>query len=140
MAQGIPDNHAEHAAASKERASQIKNMYQQPWFRWGVPALIIIVVVGGFIWWKIASSQVYIENSAVTAPVIELSPQNSGVLQQTYVQEGDAVAANTVVARVDNELVKTKTAGQITYVDDAVGTLLNRGTVVVRMIQPEDLR
>ncbi len=39
-----------------------------------------------------------------------------------------------------NEVIKTTTDGQIVFVSNAIGTLVNRGTVVARIVHPQDLR
>ncbi|HUD04197.1 MAG TPA: HlyD family efflux transporter periplasmic adaptor subunit [Candidatus Paceibacterota bacterium] len=109
----------------------------------GLSALILLIVaIGGgtLLYLKISSETVYIDQSSISAPTISLSSDVSGILQDVYVKEGDYVEANTVVARVGDELIQTKTAGIITEADADLGQLYNVGQAVVTMIDPTTLR
>ena len=106
-------------------------------------ALIVFVIGGGiagFAYWKVSSNQVYIENSTIAAPKIDLSPHGSGILNDVYVREGDVIPADMVVARVGDELIKAKVAGEVISVQNNIGQLINPGQAVVSMIQPSELR
>lgn len=102
--------------------------------------LAVAGVVGGITYWQMAQKRVYIEKGQVYATKINLSPKNAGLLEEVYVNEGDQVLADTVVARVGNELVKTKVAGTIAVVNKNFGTIVAPGTAVVSMINNDDLR
>lgn len=104
-------------------------------------ALIAIVVIGGGIYWYVSSWTVYIDLSTVQAPVINLSPTNSGPLQAVFVNVGDTVTANEPIARVGDEVVESQTSGEIVSVDKNIGELENAGqSVVATMIDPTELR
>jgi len=62
------------------------------------------------------------------------------LLEEILVNVGDNVPANTVVARVGNELIKTKVAGVITSTQSDTGKLFNRSETVVSMFDPNELR
>jgi multidrug resistance efflux pump len=102
--------------------------------------LIIGGTIGGFAYWKIIQTRVYTDKAEVSAPTIELAPENSGILQETYVNIGDLVEANTAVARVGDMLIKTKVKGLVINVNKDIGQLFNRGQAVVTMIDPNELR
>ena len=105
--------------------------------------LVVLGVVGGGAYWYVSSRTVYIDQSVVSAPVINLSPANSGVLQAVFVKEGDAVAANEPVARVGSEIVEAKTGGTILSIDQNIGQYENAMTgqaIVATMIDPDELR
>jgi len=109
----------------------------------GLSALFFIIfAVGGatLLYLKVSSETVYIDKSSINAPTISLAPDVSGVLQDVYVKEGDYVQANTVVARVGDELIQTKIAGIITEADATLGQIYNSGQAVVTMIDPTALR
>ncbi len=106
-------------------------------------ALVLLVIIGivGGVFLKISSSRVYIDQSAITAPLINLLPENSGILEDVFVKEGDIVAANTSVARVGNEIIKTKTAGKIVSVDNNIGALISAASQpIIVMLDPSELR
>lgn len=107
-------------------------------------AAFIVIIVGGGIgalaYLAASSKSVYIDTATIQAPVVNLSPTQSGVLQQVYVAEGDVVPANTVVAKVGTELLKTTSSGLITTVNNNIGATIDPGTVVVAMVDPTQLR
>ncbi len=110
------------------------------WMRAGGAIVLIVAFVVGFIYWKTQQSQVYIDSSYIDAPIVSLTPQVSGILQDVFVKEGDVVPAQTVVAQVGTALIKTKTAGVIVSVPNNVGALVSPATTVVSMIDPTQLR
>jgi multidrug resistance efflux pump len=110
---------------------------------WVIVALVVVAGIAAGLYYYVNSKTVYIDLSQVTAPLIDLSPTNSGVLEEVYVNVGDTVAVNSPIARVGNEIVKAKTAGEIVSVDNNIGQYVNiltgQGTVAT-MIDPTQLR
>ncbi|MEI6711124.1 MAG: hypothetical protein WCK88_02570 [bacterium] len=100
----------------------------------------LLGIVFGFIYWEITQRYIYTDNAVVSAPVINLSPQISGVLETVSVNIGEHVLSNSIVARVGSELVKTKVDGIITNTKNTVGELFNRGETVVSMFDPTEMR
>jgi multidrug resistance efflux pump len=110
---------------------------------WVVVALVVVGGFGAGLYYYVNAKTVYIDLSQVQAPLINLSPVNSGVLQAVYVNVGDMVTANEAVARVGNEIVEAKTAGQIVSTNNNIGQYVNVMTgagTVVTMIDPTQLR
>ena len=102
--------------------------------------LIVGAGIAGMLYVRTAGARVSIDKAQIDAPSIALAPQTAGVLEETFVQPGDVVPANTVVARVGNELVKTKIDGLIISINADVGKLFNRGEAVATMVDPGALR
>jgi len=106
-------------------------------------ALIVFVVAASFIglvYLDAISKRVYVEKSEINASQIALSSKTGGILEELYVKEGDQISANDVVARVGNELVKSKDAGLVISRQDSIGKYFNSGEEIVTVIKPEDLR
>jgi multidrug resistance efflux pump len=99
---------------------------------------IVAVVGGGYLYAH--AGEVYVDKAEISAPHIDLSANGSGILQAVYVNEGDLVPADTVVARVGNELVKTKVEALVVSVHADIGKTLAPGTPVVTVIDPGKLR
>ena len=100
-------------------------------------------MIGGGIYWYVSSKTVYIDQSVIQAPVINLSPTNSGPLQAVFVNVGDIVTANQPIARVGGEIVESKTSGEIVSVDKNIGeseNALSGQAVVATMVDPTQLR
>lgn len=102
--------------------------------------LLLAGALGGGVYWVNAQKTIYTDQAEISAPVIALSPEVPGPLEQVMVNPGDKVKADTVVARVDDQLVKTKAAGIIVETQTELGKIFNPGQAVATMIIPEDLR
>jgi multidrug resistance efflux pump len=100
--------------------------------------VVAAVIISMYVY--MSSGRVYVEKSQIIAQPIELSAQNGGILEKLMVSEGDQVSANTPVAQVGQEIVKTKEAGIITLVNDNIGKTFTPGEAVVTMVSPDDLR
>jgi multidrug resistance efflux pump len=110
---------------------------------WTITIIISLLFIGSasiFAYLKISQGRIYTDKADIEAPRINLAPQNSGVLENIFVNVGDFVNANTVVAQVGNELIKTNTVGTISFVNTETGKLFNRGETVVSMFNPAELR
>lgn len=102
--------------------------------------LLIAALVAGLIYWYVTSQRVYTDQADLEAATTTLAPTVSGVLQQTYVNEGDYVPADTILARVGNELIKTTSAGIVSDIQNNIGTLFNPGEEVATIYDPTTLR
>ena len=108
---------------------------------WLAIVLLLLALGGGVgAYLYLSNESVYIENSTIEAPEIDLAATTPGVLQNMYVKAGDTVAANEVVARVGNELIQTKIAGIVTKADATIGAQYAAGETVVAMVDPTALR
>lgn len=110
------------------------------WIRTGLIVSLIAMTAAGFIYWRVTTSRVYVDSASIEAPLIDLSPSQAGTLEDVYVQVGDSVPQNATVARVGNELIKSKVAGIIVSVPDTIGAGTKPGEPVITMIDPTQLR
>lgn len=97
-------------------------------------------IVVAFLYLRVIESRVYNEDAEIFAPRIALAPQKAGILEEVYVREGDIVPKNFIVAKVDNELVKTKEKGLVILAEKETGKIVSSVEPVVTMINPDDLR
>jgi len=87
-----------------------------------VIGLVLAVGISGAVWYFIsASNEVKIDNSSIVAASIDLAPSVGGKLTAVYVNENDTIAANTVVALVGDELVKSKIGGLVIMAREDIG-------------------
>jgi len=110
---------------------------------WVIGAIVVIGAAGAGLYYYVSSKTVYIDLSQIQAPLINLSPANSGVLQAMYVNPGDTVTANQPIALVGNQVVESQTAGEIVTTNNNVGQYMNTMTgqgTVATMIDPTQLR
>jgi multidrug resistance efflux pump len=126
--------------ANNNNESILKRLTKNVWVTSLLLAVIILGAAGSIVYWKISSESIYTDSALVSAPVTNLTPTISGTLNNVFVNVGDEVAANTVVAQVGNELLKTKTASEVVTTDTALGTTIAPGISVVEVVNPDDLR
>jgi len=110
---------------------------------WVIVGIIVIGGLGAGLYYYVSSKTVYIDLSQIQAPLINLSPTNSGVLQAIYVNPGDRVTANEPIALVGNQVVEAQTAGEIVTTNNNIGQYMNTMTgagTVATMIDPTQLR
>ena len=108
-----------------------------------IAAVVVVGLAGGGLYWYVNGRSIYIDQSQLVAPLINLSPANSGVIEEVFVNDGDRVTADEPIARVGDEIVKAKTDGEIVSVNQNIGQYLNAMTgqaVVATMIDPTQLR
>ncbi|MEI6040156.1 MAG: efflux RND transporter periplasmic adaptor subunit [Candidatus Berkelbacteria bacterium] len=108
-----------------------------------IPLIIIIIIlmaVIGQMIWKSMNSKIYIDQAQVSASQIKLNSSTGGILKETFAQEGDILPANSIVARVSNEIIKNRTSGQLVKLNDGIGRSVLPGETIATIINPEDLK
>ena len=127
-------------AEVKKEESAIRRLTKNVWVMSMLAGVIILGAAGAVVYFAISAQSIYSDNASVSADVTNLTPTTAGVLSNVFVNVGDDVPANTVVAQVGNELLKTKTASEVVTADTAIGTTIAPGTTVVSVVDPSDLR
>jgi multidrug resistance efflux pump len=117
-----------------------KSIFSKPWIQSLTGVVIVGALLVGFISWRILGNQIKIENSSIDAPIINLSPTTTGILEEIYVEPGQTIPANTGVAKVGNETIISKVGGIVVSVNHQEGQIFPTGTPVVSMINPDDER
>ena len=106
----------------------------------GATALVVVASVVGLLVWLNLQQRIYTDAAQISAPITDLSPKNSGILEEVLVNPGDTVSADEPIARVGNEIIKAASDGLIVSVNNDIGKNFNPGEVVASMIDPADLR
>ncbi len=116
------------------------SIFAKPWLQSVTGIIIVAICLGGFLFWKSTSSYVSIEMSQISAPVINIGPESQGILSEVYVKAGDTVVPNQSLARVGSEILSAKIAGVVIDVKNVPGQVFAPGSMVVSMIDPNQLR
>ncbi len=107
-------------------------------------AAFIIVVIGGGIgalaYITASSKTVYIDDATISAPLVDLSPTDPGVLNAVYVPEGQIIPPNTVVAEVGTELLKSTAGGLVVTVNNNIGEEVSPTDIIVETVDPTQLQ
>jgi len=142
---GEHKNGPEHGAAhahqpAHEKPNIITTIRRHPLAADAVFVIVLLALVGGFLYWHDMSGKVYIEKAQISAPVISLSPSAPGVIDKFYVQEGDEVSQGQKLAKVGDEIISARTAGVITWIQNTPGQMVSPTQPVVKMIDPREFR
>ncbi len=120
-------------------SSKLKRIAGNRTIRTVIVGLVILLVIGGYVFWQYYSSRVYVEKAELRAPIISLNPPVPGVLKKVYVKEGDFVGKGKVVAVIGNQKLKTGTSGYIISVKNSIGSYVLPQEAVVTMYNPKEL-
>lgn len=132
------NNNQQNSAAPSAPAKQ--SLFKRPAVRSVSGIVLAILVLGGAIVYKTVTSSVAIDDSLISAPVIAIGPQASGILQQVYVKPGDTVTAGENIAAVGTEVLTSKIDGLVIATQNVPGQVFAPGSAVVSMIDPQALR
>ena len=146
MARNNSDNNGkENGKEAKPKKNVLQKIKKSPTLM-GVIALAVLVgAVYGLQYWQTQESQIYIEKSSISAPIISLSPAVSPmvtvILDKVYVTEGDRVTKNKVLASLsDGSYIRSGTDGIVISVLNTPGQVVGSSTPVVKVIDPKELR
>lgn len=125
---------------SEDQKTKKEGALQNPVTQSIVGIVTVLILLVAFLYWQGDSGTLLIENSAIVAPIINLSGNTAGTLNALYVTEGDKVAANTPVALVGASIVTSKQSGVVVGVVNSIGAYFAPGSTVVSTIHLDDMR
>jgi multidrug resistance efflux pump len=102
--------------------------------------LALILVAVSYIVFQKVTGRVFIDDSLIQAPVITISPSESGKVQEIDVKEGQSVQTGDTLAVVGSETLRADTDGLIISASDLTGSTVNPETQLIQMIRPVNLR
>lgn len=117
-----------------------KSVFSKPWVQSLTGIIILVLLLVGFMVWRVTAGKIKTDNASIDAPIINLSPSTLGSLLDIYVNVGDNIAANTQVAKVGNEIITSKVNGIVVSVNHQEGQIFTPGQPVVSMINIDEER
>lgn len=105
--------------------------------------MFVVVIFGalaGFLFWESQKNTVFIENSDLEAPIINLSTTSPGILNALYVKEGDRVSANSEIALVGSQIISTKDGGIVAFAPEILGAYFMPGQTVVSIVNDQAMK
>ncbi len=123
-----------------EEQKNKESIFKKPKVQSAIGIFLVFVLLGGFIFWKSNHGTIFIENSVLDAPVINLGSTSAGTLNALYVKEGDVIGSNAPVASVGTDTISSKQNGIVINVSNNIGSYFSPGQSVVSMIHKEDMR
>ena len=116
------------------------HILKRPWMQSLISFVVIFGLLGIFLFWQISKNSVFIENSNIEAPIINLSPSSAGVLNALYVKDGDQVGENTQVALVGSQIIYTKDGGVVSNAPVVLGSYFAAGQTVVSIVNTGEMK
>jgi multidrug resistance efflux pump len=116
------------------------SIFKKKWVQSLTGAIIVLLLAGGAVLYKAVSSRISTDAALISAPIISISPESPGVLNELYVQVGDTVTAGEALARVGGQVLGAQVDGLVIEADNTPGSMFQPGQAVVQMIQPSELR
>lgn len=101
--------------------------------------VLVLVVTAYFIFQK-TTGRVYIDKSLIQAPVITVSPSNSGKVLEIDVKEGQLVVTGDTLAKVGSETLRADTDALVISATDLTGSTVTSQTALIQMIRLVNLR
>lgn len=102
--------------------------------------LVLIILVATYIFFQKTTGRVYVDNSLIQAPVITISPSQTGTVQEMDVKEGQLVSEGDTLAVVGSDTLRADTDGLVILAPDMTGSIVNPTTQLIQMIRPVNMR
>jgi multidrug resistance efflux pump len=116
-----------------------ESIFKKPWMQSLIAIVVIFGALGGFLYWQSTKDTVFIENSTLNAPIVNLSPTSGGTLNALYVKPGDVIASGAQVALVGTNVVSAKDGGLVASTPEALGGYFNAGQTVASVVVTQDM-
>jgi multidrug resistance efflux pump len=123
-----------------EENKKSESLFKKPWMQSVLAIIVIFSSLFAFIYFESSKNKVFIENAALTAPVVNLAPALPGTLNALYVKEGDKIAPNTQVALVGSQIITSIEGGVVVSAPEVLGAYFNPGQTVVSVVKNEDMK
>ncbi|MES2409327.1 MAG: efflux RND transporter periplasmic adaptor subunit [Patescibacteria group bacterium] len=117
-----------------------QSMFKKPWVQSVIGIVVCLGILGSLLAYKILSSKVSTEYGVVSAPIITISPEQSGILDAVYVTPGEKVTEGQALAHIGGETLYAKIDGIVLTAENVPGQIFNINQAVVTMIDPKALR
>lgn len=105
-----------------------------------IAVFVIAFIVGGFIYYQKTKNRILIENSLISAPIINIMPSQPGRLTELDAVEGHTVKTGDTLAVVGSETLRSQSDGLIILANSGVGGAVSNQTPFIQMIKTQDLR
>lgn len=117
-----------------------QSMFKKPWVQSLLGIFICITILASVLGYKVLSSKVSTEYGIISAPIISIAPEQSGILDAVYVTPGEKVTEGQALAHVGGETLYAKIDGVVLTTQDVPGQIFSPSQPVITMINPSALR
>lgn len=101
---------------------------------------IVILVVGGYLFYQTRQGRVFIDNSLVSAPISSIAPTTPATLSEIDVYDNQIIKKGDPIAIVGGQTMYANTNGLIIMANNQIGSLVGPTSPVAQLINPNDVR
>lgn len=105
-----------------------------------IGVILIVALVGGYLFYQTKTGRVSIENSLIEAPTINIVSPTAGTLSSIPVHEGQMVTKGDALAVVGSNTLRADSDGLVTSISQDTGSAVGPTSAVMQMINPDHLR
>jgi multidrug resistance efflux pump len=116
------------------------SIFKKKWVQTLTGIILITTIFVGVLIYKNISSRISTDEAVISAPLINIGPTSSGILDAVYVRLGDTVTSGENLASVSGEILSAKVSGKIIEVTNSPGQVFTPTQPVIKMIDPTELR
>lgn len=102
--------------------------------------LIILLAVGTYAYAQMRTGRVFIDDSLVSDPIINVAPTAAGKLEEIDVYEGEHVKKGDILAVVAGSPLYAATDGLIIMANNQIGSIVSTTAPVAQLINVSDMR
>jgi multidrug resistance efflux pump len=102
--------------------------------------VFILIIVGGFLYWQTRIDRIFIDDSLVSASIININPTTQGQLQEMDAKEGKHIKKGDVVAIVGTDTIRSATDGFVIMANNQIGGSVSPTSPLVQIIDPSQMR
>lgn len=102
--------------------------------------LVVVLVLGGYIYYEKNRDRIFIDTSIVSAQVITIAPAQPEKLIEQDAYEGERIKKGDPIAKTDSETFFAETDGLIILANNQIGGLVSSQSPIAQLINLTDMR
>lgn len=109
-------------------------------FRTIATIVCVVIVVTGILYFEKTKDRIFIDDSLVSSPIINIVPAVPGKLYDTNVYENEEIKKGDQIAVIGTQILRADTNGLIIMANTQTGSILTSQTPVAQMIDHAQMR
>ncbi len=105
-----------------------------------ITILLVILFVGGYVFYQFKEGRVGIDNSVVSAPIITISPLTPGKLEEMDVYENESIKKGDTIGIIGGAPLAADSDGLVIMANNQIGSIVSAQNPVAQLIRPVDMR
>src|SRR5580692_5974857 len=103
-------DHADRPDDDEAEGGQTSTFFSNRYFKIGVAAVALVVVIAGVVWWLHARHYESTDDAFIDTHIVTLSPQVSGRITRIYVNDNQQVSRGQALVEIDPADVQARLA------------------------------